>query len=1009
MKHLILTFLALLSINLNGYASIQVDGICYDLNSLFGSNGDYIGEEAIVVRNDIDEGGYSGDITIPATIQYYDAYEKKTFTYNVTEINDRAFSGNEKITGITILAPVKKVDLSNCKGLETLVLPNSVEDFNCRECSSLTSIHIPTSMRILDFTNLQGCSSITSLEIPNNITATRETFYGMENLKKVTIEDGNTILETNGIFFCEDWKSLEYLYLGRDIISQVKSNSLKTLEIGPNVTELLQGMFKNCSALENVIIHGETTIGNNAFMGCTTLSKVNGLENVTNIGNEAFSGCTSLTSISLSPKITLLGNSIFEGCTQITSVSLPNSLTWLGDNSFSGCTSLTSISFSPNITTLGNYSFSNCTALTTISVPNSVSWFGDGVFSGCTGLTNVKLSDNLKVIPSHAFYGCTNLQSIEIPEGVERIEKQAFGSGINNPNGSQLAYVKLPSTLKYVGPAAFADCYKLQELHFEGQLSDWVKITFNHFLANSDGDGGSYYPEDTNPISYAREFFVRNNFPVTDIYISEDMDSISPRAFYRYRGTINSVTIDDGIKELKIGSNAFGLRNAVGTLTIGKNIKSIAGSLPAASKVIFSGSMKDWCNLKLLKSPVNGKLYVGGKEVTGKLELPEGITTIPSYHFSNLGVTTITIPSTVISIEDGALSGCWKLEEVTLPNKLTNIGNSAFENCSALKSITRVGTTTRSASYDAEEALSIGKSAFAYCSELADINLGNIDHVGESAFYWTKWLDNQPDGLLTIGNTIYGYKGEEKLKNTDFKVADNIKYICDNALSNQNITSITFPSSLQYIGSSAFSGNSITKVTIPTSVTEIGKEAFAGNPLTELTIEDGESPLIIPQGGYRLFGIELHKLKLGRNLSTPVCASFMYLPLEEITFGKYVKEIPCIFYDNYRLKQITCLSTEAPTLQENYRYDGMTYNVFDDDILRKCTLYVPEESIEKYKTAEVWKNFYNITGSTTVIRGIEMSEQDIRPTKYFDMEGRIVMHPQKGHIYVTNKGKKIIF
>ena len=54
-------------------------------------------------------------------------------------------------------------------------------------------------------------------------------------------------------------------------------------------------------------------------------------------------------------------------------------------------------------------------------------------------------------------------------------------------------------------------------------------------------------------------------------------------------------------------------------------------------------------------------------------------------------------------------------------------------------------------------------------------------------------------------------------------------------------------------------------------------------------------------------------------------------------------------------------------------------------------------------TFDYLKDFSAGTG----IRGIQM-ENDNRPTEYFDMEGRKVMHPQKGHLYVTNKGKKVI-
>ena len=42
------------------------------------------------------------------------------------------------------------------------------------------------------------------------------------------------------------------------------------------------------------------------------------------------------------------------------------------------------------------------------------------------------------------------------------------------------------------------------------------------------------------------------------------------------------------------------------------------------------------------------------------------------------------------------------------------------------------------------------------------------------------------------------------------------------------------------------------------------------------------------------------------------------------------------------------------------------------------------------------------------VKGITMDE-DNQPAKYFDLEGRSVQAPKKGHLYITNKGKKVVF
>lgn len=523
---------------------------------------------------------------------------------------------------------------------------------------------------------------------------------------------------------------------------------------------------------------------------------------------------------------------------------------------------------------------------------------GKGTFYGCKSLTSIKLSDNIKVIPASAFAGCTQLTNIELPDGIERIEKHAFESN------KALTNIVLPGTLKYIGPAAFADDSKLKTVHFEGQLYDWVKITFDDFDGTKE-DGGRYYPEDTNPLSYAKEFYLRNNMPLQDISFTEEMDSISPRAFAYYRGIINSIVITTGVEHLRIGEAAFYGVKQVPSMTIASSLKSIRGKLPSALNVYYSGGMVDYCNLKLYSNSLGSKLTINGQAITTKLELPEGIKVIPSFHFGGLGFTAVSIPNSVTAIEDYAFSSCYNLEEVELPQQTIYIGKSAFKDCSKLKSL-------------------------------------------------------------------------------------------------------SLPSSLKYIGRYAFSGNSITKVNIPASLEEIGDKAFSYNSLSELVLEDSALPLKVPEDGYLLFGnfrSELKNLYLGRTLETSLCVAFKDAPLEKITIGKDVTNIPCLFNDCYRLKQITCLATEPPVLKESYRYDDYTYPTFDDEVFEKCTLYVPEGSVDAYKKANVWKNFQNIVGTTTRISKVQ--DGDFIITKHYDLMGRVISPTAKGiHLVHIFDGKE---
>lgn len=1011
MKQIILTLFATLCFSLGTYA-IEVDGINYGLTSAYDENNKYIGEVAYVA-----EGEYSGDITIPTEIQYYDEWEKKTYTYKVCKIADNAFKDNNNITRLNIQAAVKEVNVNSCVNLKSLTLPNSVETIDCDYCKSLTSITIPTSMTRIH--SLKGCSSITSLTIPKNITTIDDyAFNEMENLKSITIEDCDDILNFEGDPFGSD-SNIESLYLGRNINNTSWFKSLKSIELGVKLTKIYDEMFMDCSNLSTFTASGPiTTVGKSAFGGCSSLTTINLPQSITTIEEYAFDA-TGLKTINLPQSLTYIGNNAFS-YSALTSIAIPENVISIGESAFRYCSALTDIQLQNGIKSIENNTFEECTSLTSIVIPNSITSLGESAFKHCESLTSVTFSDNLKVIPAYAFYECTKLLSIDLPDGLERIEKFAF------MNDSKVTHVKLPASLKYIGPAAFSEFNKLEDLHYEGQLSDWVKVTINEYDMDPEGDGGSHYPYDTNPISYAKSFYLRNGMQLKDIIFTADMDSISPMAFYGYKGTIDNVTVSSGIKHLRIGKNAFTGVTAT-NLIIGTDLQKITGALPQGKNVKYAGSMKQWCNLELTASPIatNGTINIDGQDLGTHLEIPEGITRIPSNHFSKLGFSTISLPSTLTEIADNAFNDCDNVKEIILPAQITSIGASAFYGCDILKSVSRMEPKAKSANI-----LSIGNDAFAYCWYLEDINLGKIDYVGNGAFHATKWYQNQPDGLMTIGNTIYKYKGENSMPaSTIINIPEGIKYISYEAFKDQtNLVGVTLPSTLQSIGKyafyhcslnevnlpaniteiseNAFYWNNISKLTIPSTVNKLQSNAFANNPIEELTIEDCEQALSID--GYQDFGTSLKRVYLGRNLEGVANYELKYnetfydSSIEKLTLGKDVTEFYQDLFTCYDLKQITCLSTVPPIV------DKENYLVFRDAHYQNCTLYVPAESLDAYKNAQVWKDFLNISGTSTGINDVDADDKGA-DIIYYDLEGRKIQNPVKGHLYITNKGKKVVF
>ena len=249
-----------------------------------------------------------------------------------------------------------------CESLTSVTIPDSVTSigkyaFFC--CTSLTSVTIPDSVTSIGRFAFSNCTSLTSVTIPDSVTSIGEyAFYYCKSLTSMTIPDSVTSISSSTFASC---------------------TSLTSVTIPNSVTSIGEYAFYDCKSLTSVTIPGSvTSIGLYAFASCTSLTGIWVAEGNSHYANDA-SGVLfnkdkttlvqcpgAFAAYTIPDSVTSIGDNTFDHCTSLTSVTIPDSVTSIGDNTFDHCTSLTSVTIPDGVTSIGWRAFSNCTSLTDV-------------------------------------------------------------------------------------------------------------------------------------------------------------------------------------------------------------------------------------------------------------------------------------------------------------------------------------------------------------------------------------------------------------------------------------------------------------------------------------------------------------------------------------------------------------------------------------------------------------------------------------------------------------------
>ena len=560
-------------------------------------------------------------ISIPNSVTG-DSFGDRTFTSceSLTAINIPE--------GVNSIGPLAFYNCESLKSVAIPSTVTTIYEQAFSGCSSLGSITLPDNLKYIGFCALGG-TCITSLTLPKSFTTSYGIDYlsysgttigRINTLKTVCISKGVGSLKEvfkdcpyiekiicyneKPVYAANCWKSgiIPILYVPEGSKELYKADDYwKHLTI----TEMKNVTFVDANA-KNICINKwdldgdgeinqlelseitdiEQTFRNHADI--TNFAEFKYFANLTSIGDNAFSGCSNLNSVTIPANVKSIGNSAFAGCNKLTSVYAESpEPSMLSFNSFPNRRNATlyvpagsksaysSASFWQDFKSIeeidmssiniafadsdvkaicvananwdtngdGELSMAEAAAITDLGTTfynkksirkfNELQYFtglsalGNSAFCECNYLESIVLPQTITSIGSYAFANCRSLTSITVPDKVENIEKQAFSycSGLNS--------IILGNGVKNIGENAFLCNSSLTDFYC---YANEVPTTHNTAFENSNISSSTLYVPSGAIDAYKSnspwsDFMTTNPIPMeVEIAINE---TNFPDAFFR--------------------------------------------------------------------------------------------------------------------------------------------------------------------------------------------------------------------------------------------------------------------------------------------------------------------------------------------------------------------------------------------------------------------------------------------------------------------------------------------
>ena len=987
---------------------------------------------------------------------------------SVTSIDELAFSFCYGLTSITIPNSVTSIGTSafhGCQDLTSVTIPNSVSSIGggaFNECSSLTSLNveagntyydsrencnaiietatntlisgtkntiIPNSVTSIGNSAFGDCSGLASITIPNGVTSIgHNAFRGCHNLTSVTIPNSVISIGSFAFFECGNLTSVSVeavtpLVITENTFTNI-TNATLYVPIGSKANYVAASVWKDFKNIieGNIVSKNVTTAGTlstlisdaekNTITVLTLTGQLNGTD-LLFIREMAGSNVKGVPTAGTLQYLDLSGATIEAGGDAY--IDLDYTYIDLGNN-------VKLYDFIPDAKT---------------SVANT---FGDYLFAGCQQLKSVKTPANLISIGERVFEG-SGLTSIDLNSGLETIKYGAFWF-------TKLSSITIPNTVTAIG------------------ANGWIE---NPFAYNNNLTSISLEEEnDRYSMSDGGKLLIDNNNDAVvcalgNEAIPEDITTIGSNAFCN-RPELVSYTIPEGVTTLtnpsypNIGNNTFSQC---------ANLESIV--IPEGITVISNSAFKECPKLNNVTIPSTvTRIGDFAFKETGltKITIPASVTYIGEESFANnqklaTVISLISDPSTITLKANAFAQQSGKIKTLYVPTGTTAAYTTAGWDAYFTNIIDHAILTATSYSRvygEANPTFGFTDNGGLYsgtptitCAATATSGVGTYDIV-ITAGTITDASVQYVNGTLTItkaplkitaksytkkqgeanpefGVTYEGFKNSE----TDAVLTTKPTVTCaatkDSPAGTYDITvsgAVAGNYEISYVAGTltieaapmpepkgtTFDVDTDDSSTKEVKVTFVVKESDGSSTPTVAISDDKDAsgsvsiPEAVTHNGVEYKVTEISEGAFQNNTS-----------LTEVKIPASITSIGAKAFAGCKNLQAITINIIVPINLAVISARGFTRTTGDDVFegvdKETCILYVPEGSVDQYKSAPVWKEFKNILPikTSTGIQGVVQTDGE--PFDVFNLSGQKMksnatsLEGLPRGIYIV-KGKKVI-